>query len=98
MSLPIVFRRTARSEFDEAAEWYESRQTGRGAKFTTAVAKALVTIAAAPEGFTEVFADVREAPVARYPFAVYYRVEATQITVVAVFHTSRDPAVWQARV
>ncbi|HYH63370.1 MAG TPA: type II toxin-antitoxin system RelE/ParE family toxin [Urbifossiella sp.] len=97
MNLPIVLRRAAQAEFDEAADWYDRRQTGRGGKFTTAVAKALATIAATPEAFSEVFEDVREAPVARYPFAVYYRLGATHITVVAVFHTSRDPSVWQSR-
>ncbi|MFO0797214.1 MAG: type II toxin-antitoxin system RelE/ParE family toxin [Gemmataceae bacterium] len=98
MSLPVVLRRAAQAEFDEASDWYEHRQPGRGGKFTTAVGSTFATIAAAPEAFTEVYTDVREAPVARYPFAVYYRVNAAQITVVAVFHTSRDLGVWQARV
>ena len=36
-SLPIVFRRAARIEFDDAADWYEQRRAGLGAKFTAAV-------------------------------------------------------------
>ena len=30
MSLPIVFRRAARAEFDDAADWYEQRRAGLG--------------------------------------------------------------------
>lgn len=32
MSIPVVFRRAARAEFDDAADWYEQRQSGLGAK------------------------------------------------------------------
>lgn len=49
MSLPISFRRAARFEFDEAADWYEHRQSGRGAKFTAAVHAALDQIVDQPE-------------------------------------------------
>jgi hypothetical protein len=34
MSHPIVFLQEAREEFDKAADWYENRQTGLGARFT----------------------------------------------------------------
>jgi len=37
MSLPVVFRRLARAEFDDAADWYEQRRAGLGAAFTAAV-------------------------------------------------------------
>jgi plasmid stabilization system protein ParE len=45
MTLPIVFRRVARNEFDEAADWYEQRRPGRGAKFIAAVEAVLSRIA-----------------------------------------------------
>jgi plasmid stabilization system protein ParE len=40
---------------------------------------------------------VRCALVRRFPYAVYYRVEPERIVVIAVFHTKRDPGVWQSR-
>lgn len=97
MSLPIVFRRAARAEFDDAADWYEQRRTGRGALFSAAVRQVLDRIADQPELYAEVFQDVREAPVMGYPYCVYYRVESGQLLVLAVFHTSRDPSNWQGR-
>src|SRR5215468_11206810 len=98
MSLPIVFRRAARAEFDDAADWYEQRRAGRGARFTAAVRQVLDRIADQPQLYAEVFQNVREASVAGYPYAVYYREEAGQLLVLAVFHTSRDPTIWQSRV
>lgn len=97
MSLPIVFRRAARNEFDEAADWYEQRRAGRGAKFTAVVRDLLNRIAEQPEFYAQVFEDVREALVTGYPYCVYYRVEGGQVIVVAVFHTARDPSIWQSR-
>ena len=33
-----------------------------------------------------------------YPYCVYYRIEEDRVLVLAVFHTARDPAIWQNRV
>lgn len=97
MSTPVILRRLAQAEFDDAADWYEQRQTGRGGLFTAAVSRVLAEIAANPDLFPEVHGDVREALVPGYPFAIYYQIEPARILVLAVFHTSRDPAIWQGR-
>jgi len=47
-----------------------------------------------PEMFVVVHGDVRRAVVAKFPYAVFYRVEPRQIVVLAVLHTARDPRVW----
>ena len=98
MSLGLAFLRAARREFDDAADWYEHRRAGLGDVFTTAVRQVLDRIVNQPRLYAEVFHDAREASVAGYPYCVYYREEADHILVLAVFHTSRDPSVWQGRV
>jgi len=35
MSLPLVFRSVAQTEFDEAAAWYEGQRAGLGGDFVT---------------------------------------------------------------
>lgn len=97
MSLPVVIRPAARAEFDEAADWYEGQQPGLGADFVAEVQQVLDAIAAHPERFAIAAGDVREAAVSRFPYCVYYRVRADRVAVIAVFHTSRDPAIWQGR-
>lgn len=49
MSLPVVLRREARAEFDEAADEYESHREGLGDDFIAEVEAVLGRIAAAPE-------------------------------------------------
>ncbi len=98
MSLPIILRAEAEAEFDEAFDFYDGRQVGLGTEFVAEVQKAFDRLAANPRMHQEVFADIRKAVVRRFPYCVFYRPHADRVEVIAVFHTSRDPSVWQGRV
>lgn len=98
MSLPIVLRAEAEAEFDEAFDFYDGRQAGLGTDFATEVQHVFDRLSANPLIHQEVFADVRKAVVRRFPYCVYYRAHTDRVEVIAVFHTSRDPSVWQGRV
>lgn len=97
MNASIHFRRVARIEFDEPADWYERRLQGLGPQFVAAVQQVLDRIAEQPDFYPIVHGNVREALVRRFPFCIYHRAESDQILVLAVFHTARDPSVWQRR-
>lgn len=97
MILPVVFRRAARAEFDEAYNWYEERRTGLGEKFSQRVQEVLDRIAATPEIHQCIYKDVRRGVVRGFPYSVMYRIKANHIRILAVFHGKRDPAIWQAR-
>ncbi|MFO0848597.1 MAG: type II toxin-antitoxin system RelE/ParE family toxin [Gemmataceae bacterium] len=97
MSLPVAFRPVAQAEYEAAAAWYEGQQAGLGTAFEAEVEAVLSVIAARPDRYPVAARDIREAPVARFPYCVYYRPRAGRVVVVAVFHQSRDPASWQSR-
>jgi len=97
MTLPIRLLPEAKDEFDAAADWYEQKQPGLGVDFIAKVRDVLNRIAVNPRLHAAVYVDVRKAVVRRFPYVVVYRVDAAEVIVIAVFHTSRDPAVWQAR-
>jgi plasmid stabilization system protein ParE len=98
MSLPVVLRDEAQAEFDEAFDHYEGLRAGLGIDFVARVQYVFDRISANPRSHAVVFADVRKAVVRQFPYCVYYRAEAARIEVIAVFHSSRDPSVWQKRV
>src|SRR5262249_45728564 len=98
VSLPVRLRRVAQAEFDEAAGWYEARRQGLGLRFVAAVQKALTDLADHPARCAEVWPGVREAPVSKWPYFIYYPTYPDQGMVLAIFHASRDPTVWQSRV
>lgn len=97
MSLPLVFRSVAQAEFDGAAAWYEEQKPGLGSDFVAEVQEVLNSIADHPERYPMALGDVREALVSRFPYCAYYRAKTDRVVVLAVFHTSRDPSVWQKR-
>lgn len=56
-------------------------------------------IAANPRMHAKVRGDVRKAIVRGYRYyCVFYRERADHVEVLSVFHTSRDPSIWQDRV
>ena len=97
MSRALVLRRVAQREFDDAADWYDRQRAGLGLEFIEEVNRVFDQIQASPERYPLVHKVIREGPVHRFPYVVYYRVEPDQLVVVAVVHTSRDPATWQGR-
>lgn len=97
MSPSLDFHPSVRGEVASARGWYEQQQPGLGTDFLDAVERALDDIAADPAGHGFADADIRAAPLTRFPYAVYYRVLPNRIRVLAVYHTSRDPAGWQSR-
>jgi plasmid stabilization system protein ParE len=97
MSLPVVLRPEARDEFDEAFDWYEAKRPALGVDFAARVQEVFDRISANPQLHAVVFKDVRKAVVRRFPYSVFYRVEPSQVVVLAVFHGRRDPGIWKAR-
>jgi len=97
MSLPIVLRREARAEFDQAIDWYERRKAGLGIEFADRVQAALDRISATPEAQLVVYRDARKALVRQFPYSIIYRIRADRVVVLAVFHNKRSPKVWKAR-
>jgi plasmid stabilization system protein ParE len=97
MSLPLDFHPAVRGEIDDAHDWYEQRQFGLGRDFLDEVERVLAEITANPARYGFADADIREALLTRFPYAIYYRAFADRIRVLAVYHTSRDPSGWQSR-
>jgi plasmid stabilization system protein ParE len=97
MSLPVVLRPEARAEFDEAFDWYEQQRSGLGVDFTTQVQEVFDRISATPERYAQIFQDIRRVVVRRFPYSIFYKVESRQVVVLAVFHSRRNPRIWQER-
>lgn len=98
MTLKVVFRPAARAEFDDAALWYDERQAGLGARFVGDIERAIDLAAKYPDRYPIKHEAIRCVRARRFPYSVFYLAETERIVVLAVFHASRDPAVWQARV
>lgn len=63
MSLPVVLRAEAQTDFDEAFDWYEAQRPGLGTDFATEVQKVFDRVSANPFLHGVVVQDVRKAVV-----------------------------------
>jgi plasmid stabilization system protein ParE len=98
VSLPLDFHPAVRREADAGYRWYEQQRPGLGTDdFLDEVGRVLAAITANPARYGFAEGDIREGPLSRFTYAVYYRVLPDRVRVPAVFHTSRDPSLWQSR-
>lgn len=92
------FHPEALSEFQAAAIYYETQQTGLGARFIAAVQVAIDHIVVSPQSWRMLEADVHRYLTRVFPYAVLYTVENDFVLIVAVMHCHREPGYWQHRV
>lgn len=97
MSLKVSFLRAANAELVEASAWYEGRRPGLAFEFMSEIEHCISQAASNPHQFAFVHSDIHRAIARRFPYCVYFRAEPERIVILAVFHSSRNPAVWQER-
>ena len=84
-------------DIETAFEWYEKEQPGLGRDFLDQLRVAYDRIAEGPLKYPRLRSNTRRALLKRFPYGIYFSVENEVVVVLAVLHTSRDPALWQRR-
>lgn len=97
MSLPVTFHRAASAEFIDASAWYETKRVGLAIEFMAEIDRCVSLASKTPHQFAIVREDIRRVVANHFPYSVYFRTEKNRIVVLAVFHGSRNPIIWQAR-
>ena len=97
MTRSLILHQSARIEYDAAGDWHEEQRSGLGVAFTAAVQRVFERIAVQPKMHGIVLRDIRKAVVKGFPYCIYYRERSDAIVVLSVFHTSRNPRIWQLR-
>jgi plasmid stabilization system protein ParE len=91
---PLIVNPEAEADLEEARAWHEAQRQGLGDEFLECVREVFDRIQPARHLYGKVYQELRLALVRRFPYAVVYRVDDEQITVVAVYHTRREPRGW----
>jgi plasmid stabilization system protein ParE len=97
VSLPVVLRREASRDAEEARDYLEAQRTGLGQAFLNRLNDVLTRIGALPELYGVIWRNVRAARLRKFTYVVYYRVHDDHVEVLAVVHGSRDASAWQSR-
>ena len=97
MSLPVIWSDEAKAEFYDAEQWYADVSVYLSERFVQAVDDTVQLIAEYPLRFPAVYRERRRAGVRRFPYGLFYQVEADRILLIACFHGKRNPRHWQSR-
>lgn len=88
----------AEADLTEAREWYSHQRKDLDLEFMQSVDEVLALVINYPDSFPVVYRTLRRAVIRRFPFAIFYEVAADEIQVTAVFHSRRNPEMWQSRI
>ena len=88
----------AESDFDNSYKFYYYESPKIAETFFQRINISLEKIKKTPISFPEVHKNLRKYTVKKFPFVIYYQVVAYSIRVIAIFHTSRNPEIWNERI
>jgi plasmid stabilization system protein ParE len=96
MALQFRYRKKARIDFYEAADWYEEQSPGKGQNFADNFIKTLQKILANPDTYRKVYQECRRIQFDGFPCYVIYKVGKKVIYIIAVYHNKRNDT-WKKR-
>ena len=91
------FSSAARGDLTEAANEYEARQPGVGARFRAQVRRSVDRIIAYPQIGAVVEGDIREVRVSGFPYGILYAIDGETLRILALAHDAREPGWWGSR-
>jgi plasmid stabilization system protein ParE len=97
MRLQFTFQPEAAEEANEAFNWYEDQQAGLGGEFYRELIRSLEFILENPLLARVAYRGLRKRKLNRFPYVVVYKITTEDISVVSIFHGSRNPMIWKKR-
>jgi plasmid stabilization system protein ParE len=98
MKYPIRFSDAAEDDLTEIIAYYESQKVGLGLAFESELETMLEYLSDAPLLYPITWKNIRRMNLERYTYAVYYIVEDSWLSVIAVLHQARNPYHWKKRI
>lgn len=95
----IIIDEDALLDLTEASAWYEKKLDGLGTRFSKQVKKQINSLKNNPFICEVRYKDIRCFPIKKFPFMIHYQVNENHklIKIYSIFHTSRNPTVWNDR-
>ncbi len=94
MTYNIVLSELAQIEITAIKDWYDEKSPQIGMDFILTIEDTFARIAANPDIYPVIlFKKFRRALMRRFPYAIYFRVEGSEIKISAVFHHRRAPQI-----
>ena len=97
MTSRLIVSTEAASDIAEAATWLRDISPSLPERFGTELERVYASIVDHPQMYPVVYKNFRRALLRRFPYSVFYVLDAPVVLVVAVVHQSRDEQTWKRR-
>jgi plasmid stabilization system protein ParE len=88
---PIILKPQAVAMARDAYHWYEEQREGLGELLLAALDNGLKNIQSTPTANAKVKKNYRLARIYRFPYVIIYEIIRSEIVVLSIFHTRRNP-------
>ncbi len=97
MPKSLVITTLAEEDLTAISEWYENDQHGLAVKFMTEAEQAFQSICDFPEMADWISDNIRRKQMKRFPYVIFFEINADAVVVRGLFHTARSTSVWKRR-
>jgi len=81
-------------DIQKATDWYNEQSHGLGTRFQKQAIKQINKLSQTAESFTVRYDNVRCMVIKKFPLMVHFLIEEETVIIFALFHTSRNPKIW----
>jgi plasmid stabilization system protein ParE len=85
---------SAAIELADAVAFYEDYTSRLGTTFLDEFERAVTLILEMPLAWSPVDTEIRRFLLRRFPYSIFYSIEADEIVILSVFHQHRKPKSW----
>ena len=89
----VTVRRSAERDLEEARDWYNEQQPGLGTEFLDMASELFGRLERNPKIYPRVHGEVHRAVLRRFPFVLYFVIETSEVIVLGVLDSRRDPRI-----
>ncbi|MDR1201261.1 MAG: type II toxin-antitoxin system RelE/ParE family toxin [Tannerellaceae bacterium] len=99
MNYRVIYAPEVETDLQEGIDWYNDKLPGLDARFLQNVKEQLDYIEKNPSAVAIRYDEIRCVKVKAFPYLIHFKVEKEIkiIKVIAIFNTSRNPAIWIIR-
>lgn len=91
MNYSVFVRQSAELDILDAQQWYEQQQVGLATKFYHELDVFFERLSETPLLYPIVYRNIRRAVLHQFPFLIWFRVDGSQVIVLACTHSRSNP-------